>query len=82
MIAASVEQWINHLIILLVHVHTDAGLTGLGFAYALQGSGPPRTFFAGAFFGFQATSQRGGIEGYNQRRPWHFGETPNCHQFL
>ena len=30
---------LNHVIVLLVHVHTDAGLTGLGFAYALQGSG-------------------------------------------
>lgn len=30
---------LNHIIVLLVHVHTDAGLTGLGFAYALQGSG-------------------------------------------
>jgi hypothetical protein len=35
---------LNRLIIVLVHVHTDAGLTGLGFAYALQGSGPPRTY--------------------------------------
>ncbi|HWG41930.1 MAG TPA: mandelate racemase/muconate lactonizing enzyme family protein [Gemmataceae bacterium] len=30
---------LNHIVVLLVHVHTDAGLTGLGFAYALQGSG-------------------------------------------
>lgn len=30
---------LNHIIVLLAHVHTDAGLTGLGFAYALQGSG-------------------------------------------
>lgn len=29
----------NHIVVLLVHVHTDDGLTGLGFAYALQGSG-------------------------------------------
>jgi L-talarate/galactarate dehydratase len=30
---------LNHIVVLLVHVHTDAGLTGLGFAYTLQGSG-------------------------------------------
>ena len=30
---------LNHIVVLLVHVHTDEGLTGLGFAYALQGSG-------------------------------------------
>jgi L-alanine-DL-glutamate epimerase-like enolase superfamily enzyme len=30
---------LNHIVVLLVHVHTDADLTGLGFAYALQGSG-------------------------------------------
>jgi L-alanine-DL-glutamate epimerase-like enolase superfamily enzyme len=30
---------LNHIVVLLVHVHTDAELTGLGFAYALQGSG-------------------------------------------
>jgi L-alanine-DL-glutamate epimerase-like enolase superfamily enzyme len=30
---------LNHIVTLLVHVHTDAGLTGLGFAYALQSSG-------------------------------------------
>ncbi|HEY7327762.1 MAG TPA: mandelate racemase/muconate lactonizing enzyme family protein [Gemmataceae bacterium] len=29
----------NHIVVLLVQVHTDADLTGLGFAYALQGSG-------------------------------------------
>ena len=30
---------LNHVNVLLVHVDTDAGLRGLGFAYALQGSG-------------------------------------------
>src|SRR5260370_3645054 len=30
---------LNHLAVLLAHVHTDAGLVGLGFAYALQSSG-------------------------------------------
>jgi L-talarate/galactarate dehydratase len=30
---------LNHLVTLLVELRTDAGLTGLGFAYALQGSG-------------------------------------------
>src|SRR5262249_26321921 len=35
---------LNHLVALLVRVHTDAGLTGLGFAYALQSSG--RALFA------------------------------------
>jgi len=30
---------LNHIVVLLVHLETDAGLTGLGFAYALQGSG-------------------------------------------
>ena len=30
---------LNHIVVLLAHVHTDAGLTGLGFAYALQSSG-------------------------------------------
>ncbi len=30
---------LNHIVVLLVHVHTDSGLAGLGFAYALQGSG-------------------------------------------
>src|SRR3984957_18717442 len=30
---------LNHVVVLLAHVHTDAGLTGLGFAYALQSSG-------------------------------------------
>ena len=30
---------LNHIVVLLVHVQTDAGLTGLGFAYALQSSG-------------------------------------------
>src|SRR5579885_1458274 len=30
---------LNHIVVLIVHVHTDADLTGLGFAYALQGSG-------------------------------------------
>src|SRR5262245_2704448 len=30
---------LNHVVVLLLHMHTDAGLTGLGFAYALQGSG-------------------------------------------
>jgi L-alanine-DL-glutamate epimerase-like enolase superfamily enzyme len=30
---------LNHVVVLLAQVHTDAGLTGLGFAYALQGSG-------------------------------------------
>lgn len=29
----------NHIVVLLVHVRTDSGLDGLGFAYALQGSG-------------------------------------------
>jgi L-alanine-DL-glutamate epimerase-like enolase superfamily enzyme len=35
---------LNHLVVLLLQVHTDAGLTGLGFAYALQSSG--RALFA------------------------------------
>ncbi len=30
---------LNHLVVLLVRLDTDAGLRGLGFAYALQGSG-------------------------------------------
>jgi L-alanine-DL-glutamate epimerase-like enolase superfamily enzyme len=30
---------LNHVVVLLVHLETDAGLRGLGFAYALQGSG-------------------------------------------
>src|SRR4051812_32130085 len=30
---------LNHIVVLLVHLQTDAGLTGLGFAYALQSSG-------------------------------------------
>jgi L-alanine-DL-glutamate epimerase-like enolase superfamily enzyme len=30
---------LNHVVVLLVHVHTTSGLTGLGFAYALQSSG-------------------------------------------
>ena len=30
---------LNHINVLLVHLDTDAGLRGLGFAYALQGSG-------------------------------------------
>ena len=30
---------LNHIVVLLTHVRTDAGLTGLGFAYALQSSG-------------------------------------------
>src|SRR5262249_54872366 len=30
---------ISHIIVLLVHLETDAGLRGLGFAYVLQGSG-------------------------------------------
>jgi L-alanine-DL-glutamate epimerase-like enolase superfamily enzyme len=30
---------LNQVIVLLVHVHTDAGLEGLGFAYALQSTG-------------------------------------------
>jgi L-alanine-DL-glutamate epimerase-like enolase superfamily enzyme len=30
---------LNHIVTLLAHVHTDAGLTGVGFAYALQSSG-------------------------------------------
>jgi L-alanine-DL-glutamate epimerase-like enolase superfamily enzyme len=30
---------LNHIVVLLVYVHTDAGLEGLGFAYALQSSG-------------------------------------------
>src|SRR5215218_3222633 len=30
---------LNHVVVLLVRLHTDAGLTGLGFAYALQSSG-------------------------------------------
>ena len=30
---------LNHIVVLLVHLDTDAGLSGLGFAYALQGSG-------------------------------------------
>jgi L-alanine-DL-glutamate epimerase-like enolase superfamily enzyme len=30
---------LNHIVALLVHVHTDDGLVGLGFAYALQSSG-------------------------------------------
>jgi L-talarate/galactarate dehydratase len=35
---------LNHLVTLLVHVHTDGGLVGVGFAYALQTSG--RAFLA------------------------------------
>ena len=34
---------LNHIVVLLVHVHSDAGLTGLGFAYTLQGSLPTYT---------------------------------------
>jgi L-alanine-DL-glutamate epimerase-like enolase superfamily enzyme len=30
---------LNHIVVLLVHVHTDEGPVGLGFAYALQSSG-------------------------------------------
>jgi L-alanine-DL-glutamate epimerase-like enolase superfamily enzyme len=30
---------LNHVVVLLVEVHTDAGAAGLGFAYALQSSG-------------------------------------------
>ncbi len=30
---------LNHVIVLLVRLDVDAGLSGLGFAYALQGSG-------------------------------------------
>jgi L-alanine-DL-glutamate epimerase-like enolase superfamily enzyme len=30
---------LNHVVTLIVQLHTDAGLTGLGFAYALQSSG-------------------------------------------
>ncbi len=30
---------LNHIVVLLAHIHTETGLTGLGFAYALQGSG-------------------------------------------
>ena len=30
---------LNHVAVLLVHVHTEGGPTGLGFAYALQSSG-------------------------------------------
>src|SRR3954471_5957874 len=30
---------LNHVVVLLVRVDTDAGLAGLGFAYTLQGSG-------------------------------------------
>jgi L-alanine-DL-glutamate epimerase-like enolase superfamily enzyme len=30
---------LNHVVVLLVHLDTDDGLRGLGFAYALQGSG-------------------------------------------
>lgn len=30
---------LNHIVTLLAHVHTEAGLTGLGLAYALQTSG-------------------------------------------
>jgi L-alanine-DL-glutamate epimerase-like enolase superfamily enzyme len=30
---------LDHLFLLIVHLQTDAGLTGLGFAYALQGGG-------------------------------------------
>ncbi len=30
---------LNHIVVLLVKVHTDAGLTGLGFAYAFQSTG-------------------------------------------
>jgi L-alanine-DL-glutamate epimerase-like enolase superfamily enzyme len=30
---------LNHVIALIAHVHTDAGVTGLGSAYALQSSG-------------------------------------------
>jgi hypothetical protein len=30
---------INHVVVLLTHVRTDVGLTGLGFAYLLAGAG-------------------------------------------
>lgn len=30
---------LNHLVTLLVHLHTDSGLTGVGFSYALQSTG-------------------------------------------
>jgi L-alanine-DL-glutamate epimerase-like enolase superfamily enzyme len=30
---------LNRIVVLLVHLETDTGLSGLGFAYALQGSG-------------------------------------------
>jgi L-alanine-DL-glutamate epimerase-like enolase superfamily enzyme len=30
---------LNHIVVLLAHIHTDADLVGLGFAYALQSSG-------------------------------------------
>ncbi len=30
---------LNHVVVLLAHVHTDDGLVGTGFAYALQSSG-------------------------------------------
>lgn len=30
---------LNHIVVLLVHAHSDEGQTGLGFAYALQSSG-------------------------------------------
>jgi L-alanine-DL-glutamate epimerase-like enolase superfamily enzyme len=35
---------LNHIVVLLVRLDTDAGLSGVGFAYALQGSG--RALFA------------------------------------
>src|SRR4051794_9811269 len=37
---------LNHIVTLLVEMQTDSGLRGLGFAYALQGSG--RAFLATA----------------------------------
>src|SRR4051812_16162224 len=30
---------LNHIVVLVVELETDAGLTGLGHAYTLQGSG-------------------------------------------
>jgi L-alanine-DL-glutamate epimerase-like enolase superfamily enzyme len=37
--AEAVARRLDHVVVLLVQVDTDAGLTGLGFAYALQCSG-------------------------------------------
>src|SRR5947209_3852242 len=37
--AESAGGRLNHIVTLVVEMHTDAGLSGLGFAYALQGSG-------------------------------------------